>query len=236
MPSASAPDISTYKDKIAKVVLMPGDPLRAKWATDKFLENAKEVFSVRGITIYTGTYKGKPVSIMASGIGIPSMGIYSYELFKFCDVEVIIRVGTAGALRPDMKLLDVIVVDEAYAESTTYHKIINGSDEKVIKADDGLIEKLEKSAEKQGIALRKARCFTTEVFWSGRTAEQIIEISNADCIEMENYALFANAIKTGKKATSVLTVVDSLITGEEISDAKKVNTLEQMFQIALGIL
>ncbi|OAL10732.1 hypothetical protein A6V39_01555 [Candidatus Mycoplasma haematobovis] len=135
-----------------------------------------------------------------------------------------------------MKLLDLIVVDEAYAESPTYHKIMNGSDEKLLKANPELVAKLENSAQEQGIPVRKARCFTTESFWSGRTAEQIIEISNADCIEMENYALFVNAIKTGKKAASILTVVDSLVAWEEITVARRGDILEQMFEVALGIL
>ncbi|OAL10733.1 purine nucleoside phosphorylase DeoD-type [Candidatus Mycoplasma haematobovis] len=230
------PHISANKGDIAPFVLMAGDPLRVKWAAEKFLENPKVVSSVRGALIYTGTYKGKPVSIATSGMGIPSMGIYSYELFNFYGVETIIRVGTTGGLKPEIGLKDIILADAAIAEAPTYNLIINGSDDKIIKADAELVVKLKKSAELQGIPVRQTMCFTTEVFWAGRTARQVVDISGADCIEMESYALFANAVKTGKKAASLLTVSDSLVTWEEISSEERQTTLDKMFQVALGVL
>lgn len=230
------PHISAQKGDIAPFVLMAGDPLRVRWAAEKFLDDPRLVSAVRGAVIYTGSYKGVPVSIATSGMGIPSMGIYSYELFNFYDVQTIIRVGTTGGLKPEIALKDIILADSAIAEAPTYNLIVNGSDDKIIHADKALVADLKKSAEKQGIPVKQTMCFTTEVFWAGRSAQQVVDISGADCIEMESYALFANAVKTGKRAASLLTVSDSLVTWEEISAEERQTTLDQMFKVALGIL
>ncbi|OAL10730.1 hypothetical protein A6V39_01545 [Candidatus Mycoplasma haematobovis] len=228
--------ISAHKDEIAKIVLMPGDPLRAKWAADKFLQDVKCVSNVRGMSVYTGNYNGKPVTIMGSGMGIPSMGIYAYELFNFYDVDIIIRVGSTGALRPEVNVMDVILVKEAFVQSSIYNQIMNGSDEQVLKASPEVVEMLEKSASKQGIPLIKERCFTREVHYYKKTAQELVDMTGAGCVEMESYALFATAMHTGKKAASLLTVVDSLVTGKKISAQERETTLDKMFQVALGIL
>ena len=139
------PHIEAKKDEIAKIVLMPGDPLRAKFIADKYLDNVVQVNGIRNMLMFTGEYQGKKVSICGSGMGVPSIGIYSYELFKFYDVDTIIRVGSSGAYVKELNLYDVVMATEAYSDSTTFPKLVIGEDTHVTYASKLLNEKLEKS-------------------------------------------------------------------------------------------
>ena len=220
------PHNEANKGDIAKTVLMPGDPNRAKYVADNFLEDVKLVNKVRGILAYTGTYKGKEVTVMASGMGMPSIGIYSYELYKFYDVENIIRIGTAGSYLEDLKLFDVVLVDEAYTKST-FAKI-QGYDSDTIKSS----EKLNNVIKSTGNNIRVGKVYSTDVFY---TDEDINEYVAKDCLctEMESFALFYNAYKLGKEATCILTISDNLVNHEETTPEQREKSLNEMITLAL---
>ena len=158
------PHNEAKKEDIAKVVIMPGDPMRAKYIAEKYLSNYRLVNDVRGMLAYTGVYKGKEVTVMASGMGIPSMGIYSYELFKYYDVDVIIRVGTMGAYSPNLKLFDVVLNTEAYSDST-FALAQNGYDKNVISPSTELNELVKSTANNLGIKITEGRIYSSEVFY-----------------------------------------------------------------------
>ena len=212
--------------EIAKTVLMPGDPNRAKYIADNFLENAKLVNKVRGILAYTGTYKGKEVTVMASGMGMPSMGIYSYELYKFYDVENIIRIGTAGSYLEDLKLFDLVLVDEAYTKST-FAKI-QGYESDTIKAS----EKINNVIKSTGDNVRVGKIYSTDVFY---TDEDINELTSKGCLctEMESFALFYNAYKLGKEAACILTISDNLVVHATATPEEREKSLNKMITLAL---
>ena len=220
------------KGEIAKVVLMPGDPLRAKWIAEEMLENAKLVNNVRGMLCYTGIYKNHEVSIMAHGMGIPSIGIYSYELFKFYDVNTIIRIGSAGSYVKDVNVNDVVVVTEAFSEST-YAKILGVSDKQVLKATEETTKIIEETAKELKIPLKEVRCHSSDVFYGTRSLEEQIKITESEVVEMESFGLFANAILLKKHAATLLTCSDSLVTGEELSADERQKTFKDMVLIAL---
>ena len=211
---------------IAKTVLMPGDPNRAKFVADNFLEDVKLVNKVRGILAYTGKYKGKEVTVMASGMGMPSIGIYSYELYKFYDVENIIRIGTAGSYLEDLKIFDVVLVDEAYTKST-YAKV-QGYDSDTIKSS----KKLNDIIKSTDPSIRIGKVYSTDVFY---TDEDINEYINKGCLctEMESFALFYNAYKLGKEATCILTISDNLVNHEETTPEQREKSLNEMITLAL---
>jgi len=231
MPTAH---IEAKKEDIAKIVLMPGDPLRAKMIAETYLENYKLVNSVRNILAYTGTYKGKKVTVFASGMGNPSMGIYSYELFNFYDVEEIIRVGTCGAYQEDLKLYDTIIVDSSYSTSN-YAKDSIGYQDNIINSSDELNDKLVLSANELGIEIKKGRIHCSDVFYKeNNNFRELVEKYNVLGVEMETFALFTNAYKVGKKATCILTVSDSLVTKQETSSEERQNSFHSMIKIALN--
>ncbi|SES69091.1 purine-nucleoside phosphorylase [Anaerobranca gottschalkii DSM 13577] len=222
------------KEEIAKTVLMPGDPLRAKFIADNFLEDVKQFNSVRNVLGYTGTYKGRRISVMASGMGMPSIGIYSYELFKFYGVENIIRIGSCGAYTPELKLYDVILAKEAWSEST-YAKVQGGYQRDVIEGSPELNEKLIKIAAELGIPINVARIHSSDVFYR-ENFEQYKEIRDkygCVAVEMEAFALFHNAKVLGKNAACLLTVSDNLATGEETTSQERQNAFTNMMKIAL---
>ena len=225
--------------QIAKLVLMPGDPLRAKMVADTYLEDLQVVNDVRGMYCYTGTYKGNRISVMGSGMGIPTIGIYSYELFKFYDVEAIIRIGSAGAMIPSLEVYDVVLVDSAYSEST-YVREQSGKDERVTYPSEELTDMLRASADELGYHVTEGRTMSSDVFYFqeevlfDRVGKAVNEY-NCICTEMESYALFHNAKITGKKAATVLTVSDNLITNVETSPEERQNAFTKMMEIALGV-
>ncbi len=219
---------------IAKTVLMPGDPLRAQFIAETFLQNVSKFNNVRNIFGYTGTYKGRKISVMASGMGMPSIGIYSYELFNFYGVENIIRIGSCGAYTADLNLYDVVLCTEAWSEST-YAKIQSGYESDTIAASSVLNSKLEKMAEDLGIKVHKNRVHSSDVFYRENFDEykDIYEKYGCTCVEMESFALFHNANILGKKASCLLTVSDNLVTHEVTTSEERQEAFTNMMKIAL---
>lgn len=229
----STPHNSAEKNQIAKSVLMPGDPLRAKFIAETFLENPVLVNNVRGVQGYTGTWKGKPVTVMASGMGMPSIGIYSYELYKFYDVENIIRVGSAGGYKVDLNLFDVVVVDSSYSESS-YAKVLMGSDSNTMEPSKELSDKLIASAKELGIPTRRGCVHSSDVFYHvDETYKKGIAEHDCVAVEMESFALFANAKLLGKNAACIITISDSLVKPEETTPEEREKSFTDMIRIAL---
>lgn len=220
--------------EIAKVVLMPGDPLRAKWIAENFLEDVTLVNDVREMFCFTGTYKGKQVSVMAHGMGIPSIGIYSYELFKFYDVDVIVRIGSTGSYSPDLKVNDVFLVNEAYSESTYADLMGVKVVDKTLAATKEINDLIIKTAEESNLELKVGRCHSSDVFYSNAKLEDIVEKTKAKCVEMESFGLFANALVLNKKAATLLTCSDSLVTGESLDPEARQTTFTNMVELALN--
>jgi len=230
------PHIEAKNGEIAKTVLMPGDPLRAKYIAENFLEDVKQVNSVRNMLMFSGTYKDREVSICGSGMGVPSIGIYSYELFKFYGVENIIRVGSSGAYSKDLNLYDVILATEAYSDSNSFAKLVTGEESHVSYPSKELNKKLINSAEKLDIRLHQERVHSSDVFYSIRSLEDTIEATEASCVEMESYGLFINAKATGKKAACLLSISDHLISHKETTAKERETTFTDMIKIALESL
>lgn len=219
--------------EIAKNVIMPGDPLRAKMIAEKYLENYKLVSSVRNIYAYTGTYKGKEVTVMASGMGMPSMGIYSYELFKFYDVDSIIRVGSVGAYSPELNLYDVVLASESYSDSS-FAKVQNGYDKDINYPSKELNEKIKNIADKLNIQIHEGRIYSGDVFYkSDENYKTMYEEKKCLGVEMESFALFHNASVLGKKAACLLTVSNSFVTNSETTSEEREKSFNEMIELAL---
>ncbi len=227
------PHIEAKKEEIAKTVLMPGDPLRAKFIAENYLKDYKLVNNVRGMLAYTGFYKGKEITVMASGMGMPSMGIYSYELFKFYDVDNIIRVGSCGAYTADLNLYDIILVNQAYSDSS-FAKVQNGDDKTIKKSSEILNDKIMKTANNNNIDITSGTIYSSDVFYSELNKVNDL-YKNYGClgVEMESFALFHNAEVLNKNATCILTVSDNLITKEELSSEKRQKSFTKMMELAL---
>ena len=230
----STPHNSAKKGQFAKTVLMPGDPLRAKFIAETFLENPVLVNNVRGIQGYTGTWKGKPVSVMASGMGMPSIGIYSYELFKEYDVENIIRIGSAGAYVPDLKMFDVVLASAAYSESS-YAKVQSGYEDCFGYPSKALNEKLLKAAKDLEIPVKEGVIHSSDVFYRENHdgGEDPVNDKHCICVEMESFALFNNARVLGKNASCLLTISDSLVSHEATTAEERQTSFTRMMKIAL---
>lgn len=230
----STPHIEAQKDDIAKVVLMPGDPLRAKFIAETFLTDVKKFNTVRNMFGYTGLYKGKEVSVMGSGMGMPSIGIYSYELYTDYNVESIIRIGSAGSYSERANVYDVVLADSAYSESS-FAKVAFNYEEDVLKPSAALNERLLDSAEKLGIDVITGRIHSSDVFYrdSGTNWEELRDNHDVLCVEMESFALFANAKKLDKKAACILTISDSFVTQEVTSAEERQTAFTKMMEIAL---
>lgn len=231
----STPHNQAEKGDFAKTVLMPGDPLRARFIAENFLENARLVNEVRGTYGFTGTYKGKPVSVMASGMGMPSMGIYSYELYHMYDVDNIIRVGSSGAYVKELNLYDVVLADSAWSEST-FARVQNGCTEDILYPSGELNQKIKESAQKLGIPLTLTRVHSTDVFYCQDNVDDYREINRkhqCTCVDMESFALFHNARVLGKNAACLLTISDSFPTGEETTAKERQESFTNMMKIAL---
>lgn len=228
----ATPHIESKKEDIAKTVLMPGDPLRAKMIAEKYLDNPVLVNSVRNILAYTGTYKGKRVTIFSSGMGNPSMGIYSYELFTEYDVDEIIRIGSCGAFREDLNLYEVLLVENSYSVSN-YLQELNGELDHVLPGNEELNEKLEVVANRLGVKLNRGNVYNTDVFYNQVDIPNLRDNYNCYATEMETFALFSNAKKLNKKASAILTVSDNLITKEVTSSEERQNSFNKMVEIAL---
>lgn len=230
----STPHNSANKGDFAKTVLMPGDPLRAKFIAENFLEDPKLVNNVRGIQGYTGTWKGKPVSVMASGMGMPSIGIYSYELFKEYDVENIIRIGSAGSYVKECKVFDVVIADSAYSESS-FAKVQCGYESDVTYPSTALSDKLKNAADQLGIPYKEGRIHSADVFYreSSDYLKSVVDDKKCIAVEMESYALFSNAKVLGKNAACILTISDSFVSPEETTPEQREKNFTDMMKIAL---
>ncbi len=224
------------KDKglIAKTVLMPGDPLRAEFIAKTYLKDVVKINNVRNMFGFTGKYNGKLVTVMGSGMGMPSIGIYSYELFKFYDVEQIIRIGSCGSYTEDAKVYDVIVVEDAYSESS-YAQVAFGYEENILPSNPEIITDLTSAAKKLNIDIIKGRIHSSDVFYRhvGDVFKDVRDKYNCLGVEMESFALFANAKALNKKAACVLTVSDSLVTHEATTSEERQNSFNKMMEIAL---
>ena len=233
--------ISASKGEIAKTVLMPGDPLRAKYFAEGLLSDIHCFNTVRNMLGYTGYYNGKRVSIMGSGMGICSIGIYSYELFSDFDVDNIIRLGTCGVYAEDRyELLDTVLVDEAFSFST-YALEQNGNEDKITYADKDLLDKLRKAAIANDVVLHEARTHSSDVIYyhpekRSVLSKRMIEEYGCDIVECECFALFHNAAVTGKKAAGLMQVVDLIKRDEHASVEERERAGYTMFKIALDSL
>lgn len=231
----ATPHNNANKGDIAKIVLMSGDPLRVKNITEKYLDNPVLVSDVRNIYCYTGTYKGVRVSVMAHGMGIPSIGIYAYELFKYYDVDKIIRLGSCGAYSKDLNLLDIILVDKSYTESN-YSYELNNEKVNVAKSSSELNEKLINTSKDLNINLVKGNVMSTDCFdWYVKDINILLSRLPKDVIgaEMESFGLFYLASKFNKEASCLLTVVDSHYKKEELSANDREEKLDKMALVAL---
>lgn len=226
----------TNPELIAKTVLMPGDPLRAKFIADTYLTDVVEFNSVRGMLGYTGTYNGKKVSVMGSGMGMPSIGIYSYELYAFYGVERIIRIGTAGSYDTNYALYDVILAEDAFTESS-YAKTMLGLEDTVIKASKSFNDDIKAAAEKLGKKLSAGRIHSSDVFYrQNGDINKMREEFGCSCVEMESFALFTNAMHLGKEAACLVTISDHLVTGEVTTSDERQMKLHDMIEIALNTI
>ena len=233
----STPHNEAKLGDIAKTVIMPGDPLRAKYISEKFLDNSKLVNQVRGMFAFTGNYKGKQVTIMASGMGMPSMGIYSYELYKFYEVENIIRIGSCGGYIPDLKLFDVVLAESVFSEGN-FALTLNNENCHIVSASTKLNNIIEKSASTNNINLFKGNTVCTDCFDLYMTdvnkfLERIPKDFNPISAEMEAFSLFYVAKVLNKNAACLMSVVDSKFIKEIATTEEREKGLDNMIKIAL---
>lgn len=230
------PHIESKKEDIAKTVIMPGDPLRAKYIAENFLENPRLVNKVRNMFAYTGTYKGKEVTVFAHGMGIPSVGIYAYELYKFYDVEKIIRIGTCGSSHEDIDLCDVILGDKAFSFNP-FPKEYAGDDINLVEASLDLTDHLEEVSKKLNINIKRGTIISGDVFdpYIDHTTykDPYPKDLNSLASEMEAFGIFYLAKKLNRKAACILTVVDALKTKKQMTSEERETSLNNMIKLAL---
>ena len=225
--------IEASRENIAKTVLMPGDPKRAEYIAKKFLDKVELVNVIRGMTAYTGYYKNKMVTIFPSGMGMPSMGIYSYELFNFYDVDNIIRIGSCGSYVPECSLNDTVLVTYSCSDSN-YAKIMDNYEYNYVMSNQELNNIIEDTANGLGIKLVKGNIFSSDVFYQKTDNSQWRqEQYKVLGVEMESFALFTNARIFNKKASCLLTVSDTLFDDKELSAKEREQHLDNMIIIAL---
>lgn len=227
------------KNEIADVVLMSGDPLRAKYIAEKYLDNTKLVSSLRNMYVYTGTYKGKRITVMGHGMGIPSICIYTFELFYYFDVKKIIRIGTAGVIDPNLKLGDVILGTDAYSESSFAFQN-DGNIKMLEKASSSINDIVLKVAENNNLSINKGTILTTDVFGPYAEIDKLLEripsSINPIVEEMEAFGLFYMANKFKKEATCLATIVDSKYESNVISPEDREKALDKMIFLGLESL
>ena len=239
MSNYPTPHINATPSDFAKTVLMPGDPLRAKFIAENFLTDAKLINNVRGIQGYTGTYNGTPVSVMASGMGMPSIGIYSYELFNFFDVDNIIRVGSAGGMSKNIKIRDIIIAQGACTDSNYAHTFnLPGTFAPI--ADFNLLKTAVEKADELKLNYSVGNVLSTDVFYGDMkglsedmTPAALWGKMGVLGVEMEAAALYMNAARSGKNALAILTVSDHLLTGENLSSEERQNSFTDMMTLSL---
>lgn len=223
------------KGDIARTVLMPGDPLRAKYIAEHYLEDVHQFNTVRNMFGFTGTYKGKRISVMGSGMGMPSIGIYSYELYTMYDVENIIRVGSAGAYCDELDVLDLVLADSAWSEST-FAKVQGGVEADVQYPTLALNQAISDTAAKLGFPLKQCRIHSSDVFYHEDNVADyrtFYKDHHCKCVEMESFALFHNARILGKQAACLLTISDSFINHKALSAKERETSFDAMIRLAL---
>lgn len=232
----STPHISANNGDFAKTVLMPGDPLRAKFIAEHFLTDAQCVTSVRNMLGYTGTYKGEPISVMGSGMGIPSISIYATELYKDFDVENIIRIGSCGAVRDDIHIRDIVIGMAASTDSNVNRQRLNQCDFAAC-ADFSLLQKVVNTAESLAKKVHVGNIFTADLFYTPQPEMfALMEKHGILAVEMEAAGLYGVAAEYGKKALTVLTVSDHIKTGEQTTAKERENTFKGMMELTLESL
>ena len=232
--SVPTPHINAKVGDFAKTVLMPGDPLRAKFIAENFLKNAVLVNNVRGVQGYTGTYKGKRVSVMASGMGMPSIGIYSYELFNFFDVENIIRIGSAGAISEELKLRDIVIGMSA-SYNSVYAAQYNLPGTYAPTASYSLVKKAADTAEKMGLSYKVGNILSNDLFYDDGMRTLEWQKMGVLAVEMESAALYMNAARAGKNALCICTISDCLFSDAACTAEERQSTFTQMMELALEI-
>lgn len=233
----STPHNEANKGDFAKTVIMPGDPLRAKYIVENFFDDYKLVNQVRGMLAYTGTYKGKEISVMAHGMGMPSVGIYSYELFKFYDVENIIRIGSCGGYKPELKLFDIVLSENVFSEGN-YALTLNNDDCHIVNSSKELNSIIENTAKETNINIINGNTVTTDCFDVYMTdvnkfMERLPENFNPVSVEMEAFALFYNAKLLNKHASCLMSVVDSKFIKNVATAEERQTGLNNMIKLAL---
>lgn len=226
---------AAVEGQIAKTVLMPGDPLRAKLLADTYLENVEQFNTVRNMFGYTGTYKGQPVSVMGSGMGMPSIGIYSYELFNFYGVDNILRIGSAGGLAPEVKLRDIVIGMSSSTDSN-YPSQYGMPGTIAPTADFGLLSKAVAGAEKLGYPVRVGNILASDVFYTVDNSLTKWASMDVLAVEMESAALYLNAMYAHKHALTLLTISDLPLTGEALSAEERQTSFTQMMEVALSVV
>lgn len=235
MANYPTPHIHATPADFAPTVLMPGDPLRARYIAENFLDNARLVNNVRGIQGYTGTYGGVPVSVMASGMGMPSIGIYSYELFRFFDVQTILRVGSAGALSDTIRVRDIVLGMGACTNSAYANQYgLPGTFAPM--ADYGVLRTCADTAAQMHVPVHVGNLLSSDTFYAenGQEANTAWAKMGVLAVEMEAAALYMNAARCGKKALAICTVSDHVFTGESTSAEERQTSFTQMMELALN--
>ena len=235
MATTPTPHNSAVEGQIAKTVLMPGDPLRAKLLADTYLENVEQFNTVRNMFGYTGTYKGQPVSVMGSGMGMPSIGIYSYELFNFYGVDNILRIGSAGGLAPEVKLRDIVIGMSSSTDSN-YPSQYGMPGTIAPTADFGLLSKAVAGAEKLGYPVRVGNILASDVFYTVDNSLTKWASMDVLAVEMESAALYLNAMYAHKHALTLLTISDLPLTGEALTAEERQTSFTQMMEVALSVV
>lgn len=231
----STPHNRAEKGQIAKTVLMPGDPLRAKYIAENYLENVVQVNSVRNMFMYTGTWKGKPVSVCGSGMGMPSIGIYSYELFNFYDVDTIIRVGSAGGLSDELKLRDIVIGISASTDSN-YASQFHLPGTIAPTADFALARKAADIADERHLSWKAGNILSSDIFYNDfAQANTLWKNMGVLCVEMESAALYLNATRAKKRALGIYTISDMILTGEALSAEDREKSFTDMMELALEL-
>lgn len=226
--------IESQKEDIANIVLMPGDPNRAKYIAEHYLSNVKLVNQVRGMLAYTGIYQQKRITIFPSGMGIPSMGIYSQELFLDYDVDYIIRIGTMGAYHPDLKLGDIVITARSYTDSS-FAQVQSDYEKKYLDASSFLNQKLKETAREMNLPYQEGNIFTSDVFYEKEDCfQERLQKFQALGVEMETFGLLQTARICQKEATAIFTISNSFCFEQELSSEEREKNLNDMIELALN--
>ena len=235
MAKTPTPHIGAQPGEIAETVIMSGDPLRAKFMAEKFLDNPVQFNNVRGMLGFTGTHDGKRVSVMGHGMGMPSIGIYSYELFNFYDVKTIVRVGSAGSMHPDLHVGDLVIAMGACTDSNYVGQYeFPGSYAPIANFD--LLRKAADTCDRLGYRYKVGNVFSSDIFYSEHPQHEKWMKMGVLAVEMEAAALYMNAARSGKQALTICTISDHLLTGEVTTAEERQTTFTHMMDVAFSLI